>query len=364
MLGFLLLIVVLGGGCNQTGPTSVPATALSTPVPTLQPIFVSQGLVQPDWTEIKLPSGCDAGELSRDSQWLTYYCPRPQQMPEGWLIYVRGGQIENPKPLNGMRSLGFTLDGSGLIIKKEDNTWWLMHLPDFTQQPYFPGLDDDAYPAWGIIWSPDHSLAAIDDAWRNIFVLSPRDQTLAQVVKAPTQNGAQFSWAPDSQEIVYVEGLPVVGDGSMAVRVVNVQSRVSRTLLEGQLNISGASWSPDGKWIAIRAGGFTRSSALWLVDPHGDRSVKFEYDWGGTDSLDGWFDLVWSPDGSKLALRARGEKPEERVLIIEVPSGKVIQQITGYMKPLGWSTDGKSLLVQAYDSDEEQVILRWLSIQP
>ena len=339
------------------------------PSPTFEPrsTLPPRGFVLPDWTELKLPPGCQYGRLSQNSQWLTYFCnPDQHKAYEGWLARISTGKIENPVFLNHVERIGFTPDNSGLIIKKEDNTWWLVRLPDLSEQHY--SLDTFSVPDTlhlnGGLWSPDYSLVAITDVWQNIFVLSPSERTLRQVVKAPVQNGAQFSWSPNSQEIAYVEGFFMNGSETMLARVVNVRSEQSRTLVEDKIFMSGASWSPDGKWIAVRATDIGLSKTrLLLVNPQGDPILIFEYEWRGVEVQDGWQDLAWSPNGSKLALRGGDLQDRSGVLVIEIPSGKIVLQTTEHMRPVGWSTDSAWLLIQTYDLESKSDILRWIPIQ-
>jgi len=269
--------------------------------------------------------------------------------------------------LNYAERIGFMPDNSGLIIKKEDNTWWIIRLPDLSEQPYPLGALSvpDTLHLNGGLWSPDYSLVAVTDVWRNIFVLSPGERTLRQVVKAPVQNGAQFSWSPDSQEIAYIEGFFMNGSETMSARVVNVRSGQSRILVEDKTFMSGASWSPDGKWIAVRTTDIElRKTELLLVEPQKGSMLKYEYEWGGVEPIDGWQDLVWSPNGSMLALRGKDLQDRSGLLVIEIPSSKIRLQTAEYMMPIGWSTDGKAILIQTYDLDEKRDILRWISIQP
>jgi hypothetical protein len=85
------------------------------------------------------------------------------------------------------------------------------------------------------------------------------------------------------------------------------------------------------------------------------------------DALNGWRDLVWSPDGSKLALSGWSiHQPDLGWVVIEVPTGKVVFQAKkedGFAL-LGWSTDGAALLALKYDSKEEREVLCWVSVQP
>lgn len=365
----IALVAVYIAGCGQPGPASVATVALSSPSPEPRPTLLPQRFVLPNWAELKLPSGCQFERLSWNLQWLTYFCdPGPSKAYEGWLAQISAGQIKNPKFLGHMgRRLGFTPDSSGLIVKREDGTWWLIHLSGLTEQPYLFGtfeVPDTLYLEGGL-WSPDYSQVALGDIVRgDIFVLTPSARTLDEIVEGTTPNAGLFSWSPDGQEIAYIEGFPTFGDGIMAARIVNVQSKQSRTLLKDKLIKTGASWSPDGKWTAVRAEDQgARKTMLWFLDPQGGSPLKFEYDWIGADVLYGWRDLVWSPDNSQLALRGQNLQGDFGILIVQVPSGKVVSQVKEYGKPLGWSADSTLLLIQTYDVEAKRDILRWVTVR-
>lgn len=363
------LVFFFGGiwlaGCNQLERSPIPETVSPSVSPQSPPTSAFHGFTLPDWEELELPHGCQFERLSRDSQWLTYYCPRLQQSDEGQLARISAGQLSRPMSLDHLGRLGFLPDSSGLIIKQQDESLWIIAFSDLAKHPYLSDTFHVSSTLWleGGVWSPDYSSVAIVDAWANVFIITPERESLKQIVKAPTQNGAQFSWSPDSQEIAYIEGFPTVGDGVTAARIVNVESGESRTLFQDKNAKSGASWSPDGKWIAVRAeelGG--NKTILWLLDPLGKSSLKFEYDWAGADLQDGSRDLIWSPDGTKIALRSSHGDSVMRV--IEIPSGKIIFQTAEYAEPLGWSTDSLHLLSLTYDLKNERDVLRWIQVLP
>ena len=45
------------------------------------------------------------------------------------------------------------------------------------------------------------------------------------------------------------------------------------------------------------------TAILWLIDVKSGAKTRLRYDLSGVEVYDGWQDMVWSPDGSRLALR-------------------------------------------------------------
>ena len=70
---------------------------------------------------------------------------------------------------------------------------------------------------------------------------------------------------------------------------------------------SSPRWSPDGRWLAFRSGRGegTTGSQVWLLDRRGGEAAKITDYKGGVD------DLVWSPDGKRLALIVEDPDPNE-----------------------------------------------------
>lgn len=93
-------------------------------------------------------------------------------------------------------------------------------------------------------------------------------------------------------------------------------------------SVSGAAWSPDGRWIA-----YTHSGGIWLIEPNGTNSHRIAHPGGLPCHQCGWApaqDLEWSPDGHKLALMMHN-------------SAVILSLHTGSMRRIArlpWSTVG------------------------
>ncbi|HSS48382.1 MAG TPA: S9 family peptidase, partial [Thermoanaerobaculia bacterium] len=64
-------------------------------------------------------------------------------------------------------------------------------------------------------------------------------------------------------------------------------------------------FSPDGRWLAFLSGRDGKHSQVWLLDRRGGEAVKL------TDYKADVSDLVWSPDGKRLALAVGDVDPDE-----------------------------------------------------
>jgi len=340
---------------REPQPTALPTgTTLPQPIPSFEPKSTpSPASVTPSgWTELPLPSGCSFGAISPNFQWLAYTCSG-----SGWLARVKAGHLDNPVPTDADIWLSFTPDSSAVIgaWAKDDYTK-VFSLSDTTR---IQKIASGTLLMDGSIWSPDGSvMATCSKGCQVIYLLHPGDWTVEEIVDAPGRHDAQYGWSPDSQEMVYISGDGITGDQIMAAHIINRQSRKSRTLLEGKFILSSASWSPDGKWIAIHIEEPIGSDKhyLQLIDLQTGDKTKLAFDWPSDTRMYGW--VLWSPDGRRLALDG------EAMHIIEIPSGKVVFVQRGIATPLAWSADGTSLLVIGHDSAQNRDVLRWLSIKP
>ncbi len=206
----------------------------------------------------------------------------------------------------------------------------------------------------------------------DIGIASPSHGTEEILVKKRGRHGTQVNWCANDNEIVYVDG--EVGE-NMRAQLIDLQARQPRTLLESQFpsSITGASCSPDGKWIAVREQQMTSSKVtLWLIERGTDSKRQITYDLSGSPEAfsDAWRDMVWAPDGSMLALRGFNRNANDGFTVIQIPTGKIVfQEGKGrYLQPLAWSVDNTSLLVLSDQASESSThssqYLEWITVRP
>jgi Tol biopolymer transport system component len=283
-----------------------------------------------------LPENCSFGSLSSDLKSLAYSCPSSTSVTgqQGWLARIKDGKINDAITIDADILLSFAPDSSGMIVQRGDILQWLA-----ASSPTQPVDIANIQSSGGATWSPDNSAMALcGHGCAQIYILDLGDWKIQKIADENGRHFAQYGWSPDGKAIAYIVGDIIGNTDSMKVNIVSRATSESRTLFESDVRLTGTSWSPNNEWIAIRGEGDGKTS-LWLHNPIQGNQVNLEYDFGGADTLDGWNDLMWSPDSSRLAL-----KSDRGIQIIEIPTGTVLQQITGDLMPLRWRADAKALL--------------------
>jgi Tol biopolymer transport system component len=94
------------------------------------------------------------------------------------------------------------------------------------------------------------------------------------------------------------EAWVVDADGSDRAPVLN---DISLEQAEALVDMDELTWSPDGQWVAFRAGRLLpgcrpNDAGIWVMRPDGSGLRELTSSWGGPD-----YGPVWSPDGRWLA---------------------------------------------------------------
>ncbi len=221
-------------------------------------------------------------------------------------------------------------------------------------------LDVDA-----IAWSPDSSRIAFatDDDPAVVTWLAGNGTLLASLpefTSAPTIGQEQLtlpyspvtglSWAPDNKRLALTGSLGtedgyswrVIIWDSAAGSALSSISNPTKPLYQGpDYTIK---WSPDGSRIALGTTG-----ALWILDPH---SLQALFPLIENEQIDSW-EFAWSPDGSLLAVvsetfPSHGSGPDvpgNHIEVWRIADRTHLQTFTaaGSVAAFGWSAGGRSL---------------------
>jgi hypothetical protein len=294
------------GGPKRSLPPASPASPTPDPVQTLEP--------RPPATKVEVSE--DAFAKAR-----------------GWIAFTSGGQILAVDPANPTRTfaigpsggrdpIGWTAEGGRLLLSSRPDGW-----PDR--------------------WSPPSPQLWVMEADGSITPL-------------PRGNGQAIwgAFSPDGKAVVFgccgsARGPFVIDLSRWTLRALGdpceAQKIKGRTVeLCGEPAVEAAAWSPDGSriaWFDFAEGtipGAGHRNVLSFVNPDGTGLRE------GVANLPGGFggpNLVWSPDGSRLAFSMPPEEDGPGQIFVINADGSGLRQITQERDNRWptWSPDGSRI---------------------
>lgn len=133
------------------------------------------------------------------------------------------------------------------------------------------------------------------------------------------------------------------------IEVLDVRNGASQLLGEG----SFPNPSPDSQWIAFILGK-EESRQVWIMRSDGTDRKQLSHVQGGLADSSYFFEVAWSPDSKKIALRhmpeyrewEKKEIPKSTIDILDVETGqsKQLASFDAYLRNLSWLPNGKDLL--------------------
>jgi Tol biopolymer transport system component len=140
-------------------------------------------------------------------------------------------------------------------------------------------------------------------------------------------------WSPDGSSFVFVR------DGN--AWIARADGTDVRNVTGFDLGgVTGAWWSPDGRWIAVLQG-----SVMWLMSPDGAVRQRIGTGMGPGDG--GWgqaWTPVWSPDGAWLAI-----EHGDQVTLVRLGDSLAVR-LTNAWQPV-WSSHGRHLAIVSEDGN-------------
>ena len=158
--------------------------------------------------------------------------------------------------------------------------------------PYFVGGFD--FPSQG-------SRGVINDGRGLSERLAWTEQNRLEFLDLPLSRAGAPTWHPDG-DVFAVPAVPSsAGEDSSVgpplprnVFVVDTDGRIVETIIEGVVDLSRLSWSPDGRWLAL-SGRIGDQSGLYVVDPEGRSIVLLR-------SGSSYRDPAWVPPGNVIVV--------------------------------------------------------------
>jgi len=229
--------------------------------------------------------------------------------------------------VKGLSHIAWSPDGAFVSfsgsIDKGPGSGWIAPADGSKPPNAFTTVDG----AWDPTWSPDGTKLAIGTN-QGLYVMD-RDGGNARRINQGTyteigERGEIAEWSPDGTRLLFTA---FTGDGTLdfqqEVYVVGLDGKpetmVSRDAKRGR----DAVWSPDGTRIAYMRTGIGVGPIAWISDPSGANFQKLP-------GYYGWYQPIWSPDGSKLVVTDDKPGPDN----LAGPAVRVILDIAGKAPPI------------------------------
>jgi dipeptidyl aminopeptidase/acylaminoacyl peptidase len=233
------------------------------------------------------------------------------------------------------------------------------------------GKKRDASPRW----SPDGTrLAFISnrDERNQLWVIDPTGGEPEKMADTKTAVGGSYQWSPNGRQIVFLAPRAPTADEERRQKqrddaivvdtnfqyprahVLDITTKKVRELPLGDVSVSDADWSPDGKMLALTVSPTPKAddgsrSDIWIVGTDsGAAPARHLIENPGPDGSPSW-----SPDGLRIAYLTRREAGAigaQGLAVMTVASGAVrtlVEPKTWAPQGAQWSTDGATLYFAA-----------------
>jgi len=168
------------------------------------------------------------------------------------------------------------------------------------------------------------------------------------------------SWSPDGRQLAYIRHR----DGRQRHRsdlwLADADGTSSRQRTRDIASVQKAAWSPDGRWLAVVGGRIEGDSMtqVWILDPHGAAPPRLL---GDEDfELSPSSGLIWHADGKRIAV-VDEHRGLQSIVVIDAESGRLTRLRAGLRQVMAIANCGGRIAfaVASMRWPEEIHSVRW-----
>ena len=170
-----------------------------------------------------------------------------------------------------------------------------------------------------------------------LFTIRPDGTGRRQITHLRDSDALNPAWSPDGRRIVFARDY-TVGTGHEHLDIVTVNADGGGLHGMALRGLNGdPTWSPDGRILWLRPGGFAISRA----EGNGFRMIRV----AGENSSP-----TVSPDGREIAFRRQLGEHESAIFVVSAkggPARRVVAPAGGVADKIDWSPDGSRIVLSA-----------------
>ena len=259
-------------------------------------------------------------------------------------------------------ALDVAADGAKILYgsSKEESDVWGVSVAKGEEFALTSDIDSELWPSVApdsrkVAFSSVKNLSQGDKLANGAIVIKPTDADAppAQLVA----DGFMPAWSPDGNQVAFVRvagtafnlwAVKAAGGQAKQLTSGGVSSVSYSVLPYNRTQASDFGWSPDGGRIVYLS---KQSGAqnLWLVSADGASATQLT---GNDDANLNFYSPLWSADGKSIAYTSKPGKAADgkfinRVWVVDVETraARAAFQAENFLRLLGWSEDGKGLLI-------------------
>ena len=233
-------------------------------------------------------------------------------------LYVADATGENQRKLTddvASDRPAWSPDGSQIAFISKEHFLYVINVADGERQLL------SRWTSWHASWSPDgHKLVIMGDRLSlRIFDLKAGTET-----EIPgTGLGNSPAWSPDGKQITFRDSQ----DGNWDIRLIDIDGRNPRWLVEAPTEERYPTWSPDGSKLAFSSLD-KRESQIFVMDFARNNKIRQLTALPFTAQAP-----IWSPDGKQIAFSGKNAQSVRGIYVVSAEGGKPELLIPGGSVP-------------------------------